>query len=280
MTQKPVSWSAEGSGIPPGGPPGAPPPGSPPGGQPPGPPGGPPPGPGGAPPPPPYQGAPPPPIRPDRDGPAWERDKSLGGLFSTLWSVLFDAPQTFRRMIRDAGLGGPILFFLILATLCGWIGMMWEALFSAAMPDMGGAFGGGSPEMQQYMEAFQTPLFRLAQGLFLPAILLIYYFVLSAIIHLFMMVVGGANQPFETTARVLAYACGATAIFQILPICGGIIGFIWSLVVAIIGLAEAHETSMGRSAAAVLLPVFLCCLCIVLAAVLGGLGIAQLAGGL
>ena len=54
-------------------------------------------------------------------------------MFSTLWSVLFDAPKAFRRMIRDAGLGGPILYFLILGTIFGWVGMMWEAMFSAAL---------------------------------------------------------------------------------------------------------------------------------------------------
>jgi hypothetical protein len=201
-------------------------------------------------------------------------------MFSTLWSVLFDAPQTFRRMIRDAGLGGPIIYLLILGTIFGWIGMMWEAVFSAALGDMGGAFGMGSPEMQQYMQAYDTPLFRVAQAMFLPAFLLIFYFIFAAVIHLMMMIVGGANQPFETTARVLAYSSGSTAIFQILPVCGGLIGLVWSLVVNIIGLAEAHETTVGRAVAAVLLPVFLCCLCIVFFAVLAGLGVAQLVGGL
>ena len=201
-------------------------------------------------------------------------------MFSTLWSVLFDAPKAFRRMIRDAGLGGPILYFLILGTIFGWVGMMWEAMFSAALGDMGAAFGMGGSEMQQYMAAYDTPLFRVAQALFLPAFLLIFYFIIAAVLHLMMMIVGGANQPFETTARVLAYASGSTAIFQILPVCGGLIGLVWSLVVNIIGLAEAHETTMGRAVAAVLLPVFLCCLCIVLLSVVAGLGIAQLAGGL
>jgi hypothetical protein len=200
-------------------------------------------------------------------------------MFSTLWAVLFDAPQTFRRMIRDAGLGSPIIYLLILGTFFGWIGMMWEALFSAALGDMGGALGMGGAEMQQYMAAYDTPLFRFAQALFLPAMLLIFYFITAAVIHLMMMIVGGANQPFEATARVLAYTSGSTAIFQILPFCGGFIGLIWSLVVYIIGLAEAHETTMGRAAAAVLLPVLLCCLCIVFFAVLAGLGIASLIEG-
>jgi hypothetical protein len=37
-----------------------------------------------------------------------------------------------------------------------------------------------------------------------------------------------------------------------------LIGGIWGLVVVIIGLAEAHEISRGKAAAAVLIPVALC----------------------
>jgi hypothetical protein len=178
-------------------------------------------------------------------------------------------------MVRDAGLGWPILYLLILGTVCGWVSMMWQALFSAAVGDMS-QFGMG-PELQQYLPATDSAALRLAQALLLPAIVLILYFIAAGILHLMMMIVGGANQPFETTGRVWAYAWGSASIFQLLPICGGLIALVWGIVVAIIGLAEAHETSAGKSAAAVLLPIVLCCLCIVLAVAILGVGIAQLA---
>ena len=43
------------------------------------------------------------------------------------------------------------------------------------------------------------------------------------------------------------------------PLCGGVIGGIWALVIVIIGLAAAHEIPTGKAAAAVLIPIVVCC---------------------
>ena len=42
-------------------------------------------------------------------------------------------------------------------------------------------------------------------------------------------------------------------------VCGGVIGFVWLVVIQIIGLGPAHETTPGRAAFAVLFPTVLCC---------------------
>ncbi len=122
-------------------------------------------------------------------------------------------------------------------------------------------------------------LLQLFEAVALPAIILVIFFIEAAIFHLMLLVVGGAEQPFETTARVVAYVTGSTALFQMVPFCGGLIGLVWSIVVLIIGLAHAHETSMGRSAAAVLLPLFLCCLCCIALITVAAMGLSQVAGG-
>ncbi len=257
MTDRPNSWSTDEAGSPLG----------PPGGG------------AGAPPlvPPP----PPPPKVPDRDGPPWERRAGimdLGAMLATVRDVLFDAPATFGRMVREGGLAGPILFLLILGTVCGWIGMAWDVVLSGATSGMGD-FGQVPPEFRQYMEMAESPAVRVAQALILPAILLVIYFVMSGVLHLMLLLVGGAHQSFETTARVAAYTMGATAVFDLIPICGPFIGALWAVVVLIIGLTHAHETGAGRAVAAVLLPLALCCLCCVGVAVALGIGLAGMAGG-
>jgi hypothetical protein len=73
------------------------------------------------------------------------------------------------------------------------------------------------------------------------------------------MIVGGANKPFEATFRVLAFSQGSTGPLQMIPVCGGLIAFVWWLVCDCIGLARAHETSTGRAVIAVLLPLIVCC---------------------
>ena len=66
-----------------------------------------------------------------------------------------------------------------------------------------------------------------AMIILLPLFLAIFLFIWSALAHLCLMIVGGANQPFETTFRVLAFTQGSTGPLQIIPICGGLIAGVW-----------------------------------------------------
>jgi hypothetical protein len=227
-------------------------------------------------------------MGPQRDGPAWEQRQGvldLGAMFTTVKDVLIDAPLTFAGMIRDGGLGNPLIYLLILGTVFGWIGMGWEFLLNQAM---GATFlGSGGMDLRQLgldvdpalMTFAGSGLSQIIGALILPAIILVVFFIESAVFHLVLLIVGGANQPFETTARVVAYATGSTAVFQVVPMCGSLVSFAWAIIVIIIGLAHAHETSVGRAVAAVLLPLLLCCLCCVLAVILIGASVAELAGG-
>ncbi len=235
----------------------------------------------------PQEGTPPPPAGPLRDGPAWERRGSaldLGALFTTVKDVLIDAPRTFATMNRDNGLGGPLVYLLILGTISGWVGMVWGFLLEQAMGSIGSGMGGmdlsqfGVQQNQAVAAFMASTLFKLIYAVALPAIILVVFFIEAGIFHLMLLIVGGARQSFETTARVVAYTSGATAIFQMVPFCGGLIGLVWGIIILILGLAYAHETSTGRAVAAVLLPLVLCCLCCVLVVVFFAATIAQLTG--
>jgi hypothetical protein len=208
----------------------------------------------------------------------------LGALFTTVKDVLIDAPRTFATMNRDNGLGGPLVFLLILGTISGWVGMVWGFLLEQVM----GSFGLGTAGMDLSQFGIQqdaavaaflaSTLFKIMYALVLPAIILMVFFIEAGVFHLMLLIVGGARQAFETTARVVAYAGGATALFQMVPFCGGLIGLVWGVIVLILGLAYAHETSTGRAVAAVLLPLVLCCLCCVLVVALFITAATQLTG--
>jgi hypothetical protein len=99
-------------------------------------------------------------------------------------------------------------------------------------------------------------------------------FIGSAVVHVCLMIVGGANQPFETTYRVVAFTQGSTGPLQMIPVCGGAIAGIWGLVCTCIGLSRAHQTDTGRAVLAVLLPVIICCGGILVVAMMfGALGV-------
>src|SRR5207302_8961929 len=95
--------------------------------------------------------------------------------------------------------------------------------------------------------------------LLFPLFIVVVLFMGGAIVHLFLMIVGGANQSFATTFRVIAFSPGSTGPLQMIPICGGLIAGVWALVCNCIGLARAHETDTGRAVLAVFLPLIVCC---------------------
>jgi len=97
-----------------------------------------------------------------------------------------------------------------------------------------------------------------AAAVFTPFILIASLFIWSGILHLLLMMVRGAKNGFEATFRVVSYSIGAH-VFLMIPFCGAIISAPWTIVLAIIGLKEAHGTTGGKASFAVLFPLIMCC---------------------
>ncbi len=210
-------------------------------------------------------------VSPSAAGPAWENRAELGffaALVETIRAVLLEPTKTFAGMRQTGGLGGPLFFFVLTGTVGGLAGIVYQTMLTAAQ---GSAATEGNP-----LGGMMTSTFAIgATIMLLPIFLAAAAFVSSGLIHLALMLVGGARRPFETTFRVACYAGGATAVVQLLPVCGALVASIWNFVLLIFGLAEAHGISKGRAAVAVLLPSVVCCLIIlaiaaVAAASLGG----------
>ena len=155
-------------------------------------------------------------------------------------------------MRREGGFLEPLIY----AVIGGWVGGVVAFLFSLGFQSAG-----------LFANRHNTGLATMAgmgmgsaaMIILLPILIVIGLFIGSAIVHLCLMIVGGANQSFETTFRVLAFSQGSTGPLQIIPICGGLIAGVWALVCNCIGLARAHETDTGRAVLAVLLPLIVCC---------------------
>jgi hypothetical protein len=103
-----------------------------------------------------------------------------------------------------------------------------------------------------------------------PLFVVIGTFIGSAILHVCLMIVGGAKQSFETTFRVICFVEGSVSPLLVIPFCGGLIAGIWKIVLYCIGLARAHETDTGRAVIAVLLPLIICCGAVLLIAMMFG----------
>ncbi len=188
-----------------------------------------------------------------RGGLPWDERQTKGllnGFIETLQMVLIKPVAAFTAMKREGGLGEPLLYAVIGGTFGGVFAVTYNfALRSfTSFGDRHGAvahlFGG----IGWIFLLVLTPLF-VALGMF----------VVSAILHICLMIVGGAKQSFETTFRVVCFAEGSASPLLIIPFCGGFIVGIWKIVLYCIGLARGHETDSGRVVIAVLLPLIVCC---------------------
>jgi hypothetical protein len=196
--------------------------------------------------------APGPPPEPEST-PSWEHtDKYgfIGALIRTIGEVMFHPEVTFRNLKIGGGIGAPFLFGWLLRSVFGLI-IAYQAkqmLFQGLRPFI--------PQM-----ADLAPLYSIFPWIYLmvPVGVAIGMFVQTGIIHICLMIVGGAKRDIETTFRVVAYSQGSTSVWLIIPWVGSVIGVFWQAVCYVIGLKEAHQISTGKVILALLLPFIVCC---------------------
>lgn len=191
------------------------------------------------------------------------------GLIETIQLFFMRPHEGYGRMPTTPDLVRPLLYYIGIGWLAMAISQVYDLAFKSVFPSMWGdklselGFAGGG--------VFGSVVLIVIA----PLVLLVWLFIWTAIVHLFLMMLGGATAGFLTTCRVICYA-GTTNLLSLVPVCGGLVGAIWGLVLEIIGLSVAHKTSYGKAALAVLLPLLLCCACVVVGAVFMGAGIMSL----
>ena len=188
-----------------------------------------------------------------RSGLPWDHRQERGffnAFVETLVMVLTKPGEAFTIMKREGGLGEPLIYALI----GGCLGGIVSVLFSLGLHSVG-----------FFADRHDTFAAMTGMGVsagfivLVPLFIVIGLFIGSAIVHVCLMIVGGANQSFETTFRVIAFSQGSTGPLQMVPVCGGLIAGVWALICNCIGLARAHETDTGRAVLAVFLPLIVCC---------------------
>ena len=87
-----------------------------------------------------------------------------------------------------------------------------------------------------------------------PFFNILWMLITGIILHLCLILLGGAKNGFEGTFRVVAFS-QSPQIMGIVPFIGGVIGFVWNIVLLVIGFKEAHETTYSRVIISLLIPV-------------------------
>lgn len=191
----------------------------------------------------------------------WEsREASFpANLLQTWRQSVFEPTAFFRRMPVDAPLARPLLYYLIISVVTAFFVLVWRSVGSSVLPV--GLLGFGEP-LVPLVEFFLEPFLALV-GLAIGTLVL----------HALVLLFTARHRRIGTTARVFCYSWGPGA-FALFPLLGPPVGFIWSVVLLVIGVREAHETTSGRAAAVVLTPLIaLFLMLLVLATLLVMLGV-------
>jgi hypothetical protein len=219
---------------------------------------------------------PPPPPAVQPDPLPWEKPDypAVEGLYETAKLFLLNPTAAFARMSTTGSLWRPLLFAIIL----GWVGIIFSQVWSIAFRSVIQGFLASMPNYKADTSLFFGTFFSILFVVIAPVITLLLVFVWSVVLHLLLMIFAGTTRPLTVTIRVVCYGV-TTQVVQFVPLLGGIIAFVWARTLEVIGLARAHETTTSRSAAAVLVPMGLCCVCCVcvfLAALMGIISMASL----
>lgn len=209
--------------------------------------------------------------------PAWERRSEVGlfqGLFQTVRDSIAQPGSVFASLNPNGGLIAPLTFYLIIGMIGSLVALGYQFGITLVDPSsLGKGMEGKSPEM---VWAVMGTAFVIILVM-LPFVLAIGAFLSAGFVHLSLMLLGCAKKPFRTTFQVTSYANGAALIFQIVPACGGVIAWVYGIVLTVIGIQKAHHIETSKAVIAVLLPVVLCCGALVaLGAVAGAAGLMPL----
>jgi hypothetical protein len=206
----------------------------------------------------------------------WEERDRLGffeALIQTVRLVVTDPADAFSRLRPDGDLTSPILFGVIMSWVAIFLSQIWQLLFGSFYRSLFSQFPG-------FEDAYAGPGIGGLIGTIVlwPIFFLIALFIGAGILHLcFMLVSATEHSPFgfEGTLKVVAYT-QTVGLASVVPVLGGFIMMVWGIYLEVIGAATVHRTTQGKALLGVLIPLFVCCFCGIVAAIFFGAMIAAI----
>jgi hypothetical protein len=170
----------------------------------------------------------------------------LGSFVDVVRRVVLQPAQFFAAIPRS----GPLLNPLVFAVICIEISALLSALLVLAGVQENPGF---NPNPQNALPSVFTPGSALASIIVAPIAGAIGLLIAAAIQQLLVrLIVGANNSGFGSTFRVASYT-QVTGLVNWIPIVGPLLS-LYGLYLAIVGIREAHGTTMGKAALVILIP--------------------------
>jgi hypothetical protein len=182
--------------------------------------------------------------------------------WQTWKEVIADPFGFFNKVPKEKWYKKPTLFFLKTTALSLLLNILFMLLFTSSelLND---------PSFQSLFASIGSGILTLIIIALFPFIILFSWgmlFLVVGLIHLFIKLVGGKSD-YNATFKLTCYSY-APSLLSFVPVLG-IIAYIYSVVLQVIGTHKLHNITLGKSALAILLPIIIL--------MLFGFGLAALA---
>ncbi|KCZ71423.1 hypothetical protein ANME2D_02153 [Candidatus Methanoperedens nitroreducens] len=162
---------------------------------------------------------------------------------------LMEPTKTFDASKEDT-LGEALKYYITLAAIYSAISAL---LFAFVFTMSGSMMGFG--DLGRMFGVGAGIAGAIAIFLMVWIFLIIGIFIIGAIVHIFVYIVGG-RKGITQTIKAFMYGQTPVLLFGWIPLIGPIAG-IWALVLEVLGIRQLHELTTGRAILAVLLPIII-----------------------
>lgn len=167
----------------------------------------------------------------------------IGAFLKTIREALFSPTRFFKKVATGEGYWTPLIYGIITGIIGRFADFFWAWL--VVIPFL-------PPSIRNFLAISYT--FALMIIIFSMPLWVAFSILLwSGVTHFCLIIVRGSKKGFEGTFRAISYSYSAR-LFHIVPFIGSTIGFVYRIVLAIIGVREAHGITTGRALIAILLP--------------------------
>ena len=183
----------------------------------------------------------------------WESATHLSFLqrLTQTWAEsVFRTTDFFKKMPIRGGSSKALVYALIFQMMGQAFSIFWQKWFIQTYHD---TINEIFPSFQEF---FNTSVGD--QLIMAPLFALLILILSTVIYHVSLLLVGSGQNGFEGTFRVVAYSQG-TMVMNVVPLFGGLLAWIWGLVLMANGFSEVHRISSRRAVVAILLPLIFCC---------------------
>ncbi|TYB31699.1 MAG: zinc-ribbon domain-containing protein [Candidatus Mcinerneyibacterium aminivorans] len=181
--------------------------------------------------------------------------------FYSIKDLFFAPTKFFESLSSKTGVLNAFLFFMGITVISAIFNSIWTKTMMSNMKTFMQQFGDAMQQNEAFWSGFQSSMANYSFTLtFIRGVIFgtIGIFILSAIYHVILIILGEGKNGFQNTLKASFFGYTPN-LLVIIPFCGSIIGYIWAIVLTIIGLAKLQKTSYGKAAIAVLSILVLCC---------------------